>query len=90
MHTEEHLLVVTKAGQKLIGVVFHQNLDCNSYAGFHLGISSWRRSSQSRGRKPQRGEGRLHNYNYWQYRGGKLGQFGGEVELFGGSAPLLR
>ena len=42
-----------------------------------------------------RGEGRLHNYNYWG-RGGTLGQFGGggEVELFGeGSfpcAPLLR
>ena len=38
-------------------------------------------------RRPQRGEGRLHNYNYWQYLGGgggKLVQFGGEVELFGG------
>ena len=45
--------------------------------------------------RPRRGEGRLHNYNYWQYLGGKLGQFGGEVELFGGGesfpcAPLLR
>ena len=45
--------------------------------------------------RPRRGEGRLHNYNYWQYLGGKLGQFffgggggggGGEVELFGGEA----
>ena len=31
--------------------------------------------------RPWRGEGRLHNYNIL---GGKLGQFGGEVELFGG------
>ena len=39
--------------------------------------------------RPRQGESRLHNYNYWQYRGGgggggKLGQFGGEVELSGG------
>ena len=42
--------------------------------------------------KPWRGEDRLHNYNYCQYLGGgggggKLGQFGGEVELFGGGGP---
>ena len=37
--------------------------------------------------RPRRGEGRLHNYNIL---GGKLGQFGGEVELFGGEAsPAL-
>ena len=29
--------------------------------------------------RPRRGEGRLHNCNYWQY-------LGGEVELFGGEA----
>ena len=33
--------------------------------------------------RPRRGENRLHNYNI-------LGQFGGEVELFGGKAsPVL-
>ena len=37
------------------------------------------------------GEGRLHNYNYWQYLGGKVGSVGGgggggQVELFGGKA----
>ena len=30
--------------------------------------------------RPRRGEG-LHN---WQYLGGKLGQLGGKVEVFGG------
>ena len=41
--------------------------------------------------RPRRGEGRPHNYNYWQDLGGgrKLGQFGGEVELFGGKLSCL-
>ena len=34
--------------------------------------------------RPRRGEVRLHNYNI--LGGGKLGRFGGEVELFGGGA----
>ena len=59
---------------------FHSGL-----AGFHLGILSW---GEAHGLWPRREEGRLHNYNYWQYLwgGGELGQFGGEVELFGGEA----
>ena len=27
--------------------------------------------------KPQRGEGRVHNYNYWQYLGGEVGSVWG-------------
>ena len=38
--------------------------------------------------RPRQGEGRLHNYNYWQYLG--VGGSWGEVELFGGEAsPAL-
>ena len=43
---------------------------------------------------PRRGEGRLHILGGGGGGGGKLGQFWGEVELFGGEAspcaPLLR
>ena len=39
---------------------------------------------------PRRGKNRLHNYNIWGGGGGvKLGQFGGEVELFGREASLV-
>ena len=83
--------------QPHLGVLLHSN-----NAGFHLGISSWGEGGGGGGGeahrsyvaiRPRRGEGRLHNYNYWQYLGGggKLGQFGGEVELFGGGGkPSLR
>ena len=45
--------------------------------------------------RPQRGEGRLHNYNYWQYLGGEVGSVwgggggggGGELSCFGGKLP---
>ena len=44
--------------------------------------------------RPRRGEGRLHNIQYLGGGGGgggELGQFGGEVELFGGggASPAL-
>ena len=55
-------------------------------AGFHLGISSWGGSSVTDhvAIRPRRGEGRLHIIG--NILGDKLGQFGGEVELFGGEA----
>ena len=34
--------------------------------------------------RPRRGEGRLHNYNYWQYLGGGGGGGGGGVGSVGG------
>ena len=40
--------------------------------------------------RPQRGECRLHNYNYWQYLGGKVffwgggGGGGGKLSCLGG------
>ena len=42
--------------------------------------------------RPPRGEGRLHNYNYWQYLGGGGGGGGGGGELSclgggGGASP---
>ena len=46
---------------------------------------------EAHGLWPRLGEGRLHNYNYWQYLGGKLGQFGeggGKLSCLGGKLPL--
>ena len=37
--------------------------------------------------RPRRGEGRLHNCNYWQYLGGSLGG-GGKLSCLGGKFPL--
>ena len=55
--------------------------------GFHLGISSWGgvKLTDHAAVRPWRGEGRLLNYNYWQYLGGGGG--GGEVRSWslGGS-----
>ena len=42
-------------------------------------------SSRGRNVRPQRGEGRLHNYNFWQYLGGEVGSvFGGKLSCLGG------
>ena len=55
--------------------------NCN-HAGFHLGISSWRRSSQITWHKLGHGEGRVDFLLAIFFVGGGV-QFGGEVELFG-------
>ena len=55
-------------------------------SGFHLGISSWGgKLTNYVAVRSRQGEGRLHNYNIL---GRKLGQFGGEFELFREKLPL--
>ena len=63
-------------------------------SGFHLGISSWGGGGGSSQITWPYGHGeRIIIIIIWAGRGGKLGRFGGEVELFRGKlpcAPLLR